>query len=210
MRLPGPLRPGSLAQVLRLLPRADLTVVLLIPTLSTLDNVAVFAPTLRSRPAYRLDPMRPANSAPGPLQVCIRACYSIDSHPQPQRLPSPNLFPKLQPLPPPAPAEIPVVLTAEGSRPPPTLWPLPSPYSSRPQYMALQFMMNLFQGPPQATKGELYSACPPQLLFWHCPLLHASKPNYHPPSPPLPFPSPKQAFPLRLSPASDSAPNKAH
>jgi hypothetical protein len=52
---------------------------------------AMPAPRWRSRPPYRLealDPMSPANSAPSPLRACISAGYSIDSHPQPQRLPS--------------------------------------------------------------------------------------------------------------------------
>ncbi len=47
--------------------------------------------------------------------------------------------------------------------------------------MALQFMIKLFHGSPQATKGELYSACPPQrlsALFWIRPLIQFDNFNH--------------------------------
>jgi hypothetical protein len=74
----------------------------------------------------------------------------------------PNPFPNPQPLPPPTPAEISVVLTAQGSgKDPPPLPPaLPSPYSSRPQHMALQFMIKLFHGSPGISPAWRPSASP--------------------------------------------------
>jgi hypothetical protein len=93
----------------------------------------------------------PAPTCPWPAAGLHQPRLQYQVPPPTSNLPSRNPFPKPEPLPP-----------ASGRnprrpdsgrllpRPPPP--PLPSPYSSRPRYMALKFMIKPFKGSTQATK----------------------------------------------------------
>ncbi len=102
-----------------------------------------------------------ANSAPGPLQACISSGYSIDSHPQPQRLPSPNPFPNPQSSTSPSPGSGRNPRRPDGGkllpRPPPH--PPSPPPAPLPLFQATPIYGSPVHGSSQATKGELYSAC---------------------------------------------------